>query len=194
MKTKRLNPGENAPALKTRDWQGNPVAEIGAYPGLTLLSFFRYASCPLCNLRIQELIREHWRFAEKGIRILAVFQSPVERISHYVGNQSAHFPLIPDPDLKLYKLYGVETSWRGLAHAWTLGLPRVFKAVITNGYLPGTVENELNRIPADFLIAPDGQLIDVYYGRDIGDHIPLERIFAGADSFIRNSPSTGVFY
>ena len=180
MKSGRLNTGEKAPSFKTRDWQGKSIELLDTHPGKTLLSFFRYASCPLCNLRVHELIREQGRFSEAGIRILAVFQSPAERIAHYVGQQSPPFPLIPDPDLKLYRLYGVETSWWGVVRTWTVGLPQVFKAVFANGYLPGRVENEVNRIPADFLIASDGQLIDVYYGRDIGDHIPLERIFAGS--------------
>jgi peroxiredoxin len=176
----RLKAGENAPAFQTLDWQDNPIEPFGTHPGVTLLSFFRYASCPLCNLRVRELITNHDRFVENGMRILAVFQSPVERISHYVGTQSPPFPLVPDPDLKLYRLYGVESSWRGFVRAWSLGIPQVFKAVVANGFLPGTVENQINRVPADFLIAPDGRLIDVYYGRDIGDHIPLDQVFSGS--------------
>jgi peroxiredoxin len=178
---KRLKPNECAPSFVTRDWQGNPIELNGSHSGMTLLSFYRYASCPLCNLRIRELIREHEEFAKRGIRVLAVFQSSMERIAHYVGQQSPPFALIPDPDLKLYNLYGVESSWRGFAYAWTIGLPRVFKAVVANGFLPGTMENQINRIPADFLVAADGQLVDVYYGRDIGDHIPLQRVYAGND-------------
>ncbi|MCG7908722.1 MAG: peroxiredoxin-like family protein [Candidatus Thiodiazotropha taylori] len=170
-----------APAFVTRDWQGNPIEPFGSHPGMTLLSFYRYASCPLCNLRIRELITKHQQFLNKGIRILAVFQSPLERIAHYVGSQSPPFPLIPDPDLNLYRLYGVESSWRGFARAWTLGIPKVYRAVVANGFLPGSMENEIHRLPADFLIDQSGQLIDVYYGRDIGDHIPLERLFS--DSF-----------
>ena len=153
------------------------IEPFGIHPGVTLLSFFRYASCPLCNLRVRELITKYEQFVENGTRILAIFQSPTERITHYVGTQSPPFPIIPDPDLTLYHLYGVESSWRGFARAWTLGIPQVFKAVVANGFLPGTMENHIHSIPADFLINPDGQLIDVYYGRDIGDHMPLDRVF-----------------
>lgn len=178
MKRGHLTPREKAPTFMTHDWQGNPIEPFGSHPGLTLLSFFRYASCPLCNLRVRELITKHERFLKNRIRILAVFQSPMERIAHYVGTQSPPFPLIPDPDLKLYRLYGVESSWRGFARAWTLGIPQVYRAVVANRFLPGTMENDIHRIPADFLIAPDGELVDVYYGRDIGDHIPLDQVFS----------------
>jgi peroxiredoxin len=178
MKQARLKPGEKAPAFATDDWQDNRIEPFGTHSGVTLLSFFRYASCPLCNLRVRELITKYERFVENGIRILGIFQSPAERIAHYVGTQSPPFPLVPDPDLTLYRLYGVESSWRGFARAWTLGIPQVYRAVVANGFLPGTMENNIHRVPADFLIAPDGKLIDVYYGRDIGDHMPMDRVFS----------------
>lgn len=185
MNSRRLRLGERAPDFETRDWRGEPIAlyttdSAGTQPHLTLLSFFRYASCPLCNLRVQELIRAHDTLAARGIRLLALFQSPAERIAHYVGRQSPPFPLIPDPGLTLYRRYGVEASWLGFARAWTLGLPQVYKAVVANRFLPGSVENQITRIPADFLIAADGTLTDLYYGRDIGDHIPLARVLAAA--------------
>ena len=144
-----------------------------------MLSFFRYASCPLCNLRIQELIREYDRLTFNGLLVLAVFQSPAERIVHYVGRQLPPFAIIPDPELKLYRAYGVESSWGGFFRAWTLGLPKVVQSVLGKGFLPGSVEGDLNRIPADFVIGPEGELIDVYYGQDIGDHMPLSRVMQG---------------
>jgi peroxiredoxin len=185
MQKKRLQSKEMAPAFLTRDWTGQPVTlKGGEGQGITLLCFFRYASCPLCNLRVRELILAHEELTAKGVRILAVFQSPAERIAQYVGQQVPPFPLIPDPELRLYRLYRVETSWAGFARAWTLGLPRVVNAVIAKGFLPGTMENEIHRIPADFLIAADGRLMAVYYGKDIGDHMPLKRIFANIESNI----------
>jgi len=33
-------------------------------------------------------------------------------------------------------------------------------------------------IPADFLIGPDFRIAEAFYGRHIGDHLPLERIEA----------------
>ena len=179
MKGGRLSPGEAAPAFAITDLDRRLV-RLDDFRGQTLLlSFFRYASCPLCNLRIQELIREYDRLAFNGLLVLAVFQSPAERIAHYVGRQLPPFAIIPDPELKLYRSYGVESSWSGFFRAWTLGLPKVVQAVMDKGFLPGSVEGDLNRIPADFVIGPQGELVDVYYGRDIGDHMPLPRVLQG---------------
>lgn len=42
--------------------------------------------------------------------------------------------------------------------------------------LPGHVEGGIHRIPADFIINPHGVIAKAYYGDDIGDHLPLERV------------------
>ncbi len=172
----RLKPEEQAPLFTAHDLQGQLFDLEKPRENVILLSFFRYASCPLCNLRVQELIRNQDQLTQSGISVVAVFQSPAERIAHYVGRQAPPFPIIPDPGTKLYRLYGVESSWKGFFRTWSIGLPKVIRAVLGKGFLPGTVEGDLNRIPADFLIGPEGMLLDVYYGIDIGDHMPLRRV------------------
>ena len=141
-----------------------------------LLSFYRYASCPLCNMRVHELARRCEAWKVQGLDMLAVFQSPEEKLRQYVGRQEAPFPLIPDPEQRLYRLYGVGHSWGGFAKAWAMRLPEIGRSVLGQGFLPGSVEGAIHRIPADFLIGPDGVIALAYYGRDIGDHLSLERI------------------
>lgn len=176
MKNNRLKPGELAPLFAAKDWQGIDI-DLKQHKGkIVLLSFYRYASCPLCNLRIRELIQAHDVLAQKGLVVFAVFQSPAKVIARYVGQQAPPFPLIPDPQMINYRIFGVESSWIGFFRSWTLSVGKVFKAVVGNRFLPGTVEGDLNRIPADFLINSEGKLIDVYYGVDIGDHMPMQRI------------------
>ena len=173
----RLKPGKPAPVFNAPSLDGEVIDLEEFHDGIILLSFFRYASCPLCNLRVQELIREYDTLAANRVSVIAVFQSPAERINRYVGQQAPPFPLIPDPQTRLYRLYNVESSWIGFIRAWSIGLPKIIQAVLGKHFLPGTVEGDLNRIPADFLISPNGTLIDVHYGIDIGDHMPLERIY-----------------
>lgn len=47
--------------------------------------------------------------------------------------------------------------------------------------ITGTIQgmgglNTNNILPADFLIDENGYIVEAYYGQDIGDHIPFERI------------------
>jgi hypothetical protein len=83
----------------------------------------------------------------------------------------------------LYRTWGVETGWAGFLVAG-LRVGTVLGAA-KHGFLPGRVDGPLNRIPADFLIAPSGRLEVCYYGRDAGDHLPMERI----DRFLQEWPT-----
>lgn len=172
----RLKEGAAAVDFSTADINGRPVA-LADYTGrYLLLSFYRFASCPFCNLRVQEMSRRHAEFQQQDLEMVAVFQSPPESIRRYVGRQGPPFPIIADADRALYHAYGVETSWAGMARGTVVRFPDLVRAVFAEGFLPGSIEGEIQRLPADFLIGPDGRLRIAYYGRDIGDHLPLERL------------------
>jgi thioredoxin-dependent peroxiredoxin len=110
--------------------------------------------------------------------MIAVFQSPAEKLSQYVGRQEPPFPLVAVPPQRLYAAYGVEHSSGGLLAAWAFRSREIARAIFSHGFRPGSIEGGIHRIPADFLIAPDGRIRVAYYGRDIGDHVPIETIEA----------------
>ncbi len=170
----RLVEGQKAINFTVKDIFGNEVS-LSDYKGKKLLlSFYRYASCPLCNLRVNDLIKQEPIFKKNGMEMLAIFQSPKESIKEYVGKQDAPFPIIADPTRKLYKLYGVETSVLGVFKA--LLKPEKFKDAKKKGFKPGTVEGAKSLIPADFIIDGNLNISKVYYGNDIGDHMPINMI------------------
>lgn len=171
----RLLENQNAPFFTQQDLNGEIVDLSTPREKLLLFAFFRYASCPLCNLRVHELIKNYDDLKDK-LEIIAVFQSPEDKIRQYVGKQEMPFRVIPDPDKKLYRLYGVESSWLGFGKAWTIKIGQVFNAVIKNHFLPGSMEGEIHRIPADFIIDTENRILKTFYGEDIGDHLPLEDI------------------
>lgn len=176
----RLTVGTPAPEFEAKDFEGAPI-RLSDYRGrMVWLSFYRYASCPLCNLRIHEVIERWAGFEAAGLSVLAVFQSTPEGIARYVGKQAAPFSLIADPDEALYRLYHLEASTAALLSPAN-AVP--FAKAMSMGFAPGKAEGTKTRIPADFLIAPDQRLADVYYGGVISDHIPFERVdaFTGAE-------------
>jgi peroxiredoxin len=170
----RLTEGQKAIDFKTNDIFGNEITLENLRGKKILLSFYRYASCPLCNLRVSELVEQDAFFKEKDLSLLAIFQSPKDRILEYVGKQNTPFPIIADPEQRLYKLYGVEVSGLGLIRA--LFKPGKFKEALSKGFHTGTMEGPKSRIPADFIIDEDGIILKAYYGKDIGDHMPIEMI------------------
>lgn len=161
------------PSFDAPDLFGQRVnlAELRGRP--VLLSFYRYASCPVCNLRVHSIILSHPKWSAQGLVVVAVFQSPADSIKQYVGRQDAPFAIVPDPEMDLYRRFGVESRWSGLL-SW-----RVMMAALSafgKGFLPGRIEGPVQRTPADFLIDAQGRIALAHYGKDIDDHIPLETI------------------
>jgi thioredoxin-dependent peroxiredoxin len=171
----RLIEGQQAPDFSLRDIDGK-THKLEQYRGkYLLLSFYRYASCPFCNLRISQVMQRIDGFRANDLEILSIFQSPEEKIKQYVGKQHPPFAVVPDPERRLYQTYRLETSWTGMLTAMIFRMGDVIKA-FSKGFGPGTMEGEKNRLPADFLIGPDGTILEAYYGKDIGDHMPFETI------------------
>jgi peroxiredoxin Q/BCP len=170
---KRLQANDRAPEFATRDFLGAPVDLQSLRGRRVMLSFYRYASCPLCNLRMRDLIRSYDAWSTQGLSLVAVFQSPASSIATHVGRQDAPFPIVADPGMELYRSYCVEQRWTAmLTPSVLLNAARAMKA----GMLPGRVEGPANRVPADFLICEDGVIDVAYYGTDVGDHLPLDQI------------------
>jgi thioredoxin-dependent peroxiredoxin len=170
----RLSAQDKAPHFCANDLNGTKIGPeqfIGKY---LLLSFYRYASCPLCNIRVHEFKKHYPNFQNMDLDLVAIFQSPAKSMKQYVGRQDTPFPIIADPNMDLYKLYKVETSWSGFLR----GLLRIstFLKAFSNNFWMGKMEGSISRLPADFLIGPDGSIIFAYYGKDMGDHIPIKQV------------------
>jgi len=168
-----LQRGQLAPDFSTHTFEGEEVT-LKAYRGAKLwLTFYRFASCPLCNYRIHEVLARYEEFTNAGIRLVGVFQSPPEKIAKYVAKKDPPFNLIADPKLDLYRLYGVSPS------VWGLFKPEVFSTTFKamfKGIFPGSIEGPVAMRPAEFLIDPEGLIWDAFYGRSVADHMPFDRV------------------
>jgi peroxiredoxin len=173
-----IQAGTPAPDFQAEDIFGTPV-KLRDYAGKTLLlSFFRNAACAICNLRVHHLIQRYPAYQESGLEIVAVFESPRASILEYVGKQDAPFPIIADPQARLYDLYGVEISEEKVAQTMSLaGTPEVIREAEQHGFVltrePGS---NFQRIPADFLIGPDLAVRRAHYAAYVTDHLPFEAI------------------
>jgi peroxiredoxin len=175
----RIKSGEVAKPFHVEDVHGHSIS-LQDYAGKKLLlAFFRHAACPLCNLRVHQLIQSYPALQANGVEILSFFESPKDKILQYVGKQDAPFPIVADPKLKIYKLYGVESSVLGMLR----GLFRLsdFSEAASKELMFFNPHNDIALLPADFLINPDLTIHTAYYGRDIGAHLDLSAIhqFAG---------------
>ncbi len=176
MRSRRLQTGDRAPSFAAQSLNGHDI-DLESYRGRKLLlSFFRYGACPLCNLRMTFLIDAYPRWKANGMDVIAVFESPAERLLETVASQPIPFPVIPDPDRILYRQYGVTASWLGyLVGAFRI---RSFRKAFQKGFRIRKGEGAIAQLPAEFLIGPELTIERAYYGKDIGDHLPLDEIDA----------------
>lgn len=176
----KLTVGYVAPIFQTEDIFGQSI-DLSAYSGkFVLLSFFRNSACALCNLRVHQLITKYPAYEARGLNIIAVFESPVASIRHYVGKQNTPFPLIADPEARLYDLYGVETSEAKVGASMQHPLTQaVIGEAAQHGFqLTREEGSNFYRMPADFLIGADGTILRAFYSDVIGAHLPFDEIEA----------------
>jgi thioredoxin-dependent peroxiredoxin len=179
-----LKVGDHAPDFTMPDLNGQPIHLASLRGKKVLLAFFRYATCPFCTMRFVRLSQECARYSAEGVEVIGVFESTPEYIREYLSRRGLPFPIIPDPEGVLYEMYGVQNSMMGL---W-LGMfrmPTLLRALFDPDYRMAVPNADMTRIPADFLLGPNQEIVDVYYGKDIGDHMPFKRI----DAFVAQRPS-----
>ena len=142
-----------------------------------MLSFFRFASCPFCNLRMHELVT---RFDElpDDFTIAAVFDSPLDNLQHHANKHQAPFPILADADNRYYKLYGIRHSVIGVLKGMFMRMPRLLYGMFVKAYIPLTIKGSMTTMPADFLIDDNGIIQVAHYGNDEGDHLPFEQLKA----------------
>jgi peroxiredoxin len=173
--THRLQAGALAPDFDVTDVHGRAV-RLHAHRGRALLlSFYRFSSCPFCNLRVHRLLQHREGFEARGLSMVAVFQSSQAHILEHVGQQDDALPIIADPERTLYAAYGIEASSKAIARAAIVRLGDAALA-LSKGFVPKDVDGDTKTIPADFVIDAEGIIRIAYYGRDIGDHLPIDRL------------------
>ncbi len=174
----KLTKGQKAPNFKATDIWGNKIELSKIDNQKTLLTFFRYAECALCNLRVSEIKIRKDELAQKNIQLIAVFESPVDSLIKNVANvHQFDFMIIADQERRLYNLYNVSPSWFKLIQTMSLkGISSVIKASKL-GFRPGgKIEGKMHQIPADFLIDKNGFIEIAHYGNNVIDHIALSEV------------------
>lgn len=139
--------------------------------------FFRDPACPFCNFRIYELTNRYAEFSAKGLEIIDLFSAPTEDVKRFVARNPRPFSVVADAEAAAYDVYQIERSLGAKLKAILTRIPTLLKGLKLVG-LAGLNTN--NVVPADFLIDEKGRIVEVYYGKDAGDHVSMERIAAFA--------------
>jgi len=120
------------------------------------------------------MIKRADRWLDDGLSIIGVFQSPQSAVGEFMRDRGMLFPFVGDPTERLYAEWGLSAGLGGLM-APRLAGPMAMSVISGRVFQK---HGSLLRIPADFLIEADGTIAETFYGKDIGDHIPFERVDA----------------
>lgn len=139
-----------------------------------MLSFFRFASCPFCNLRMHELVS---RFNELGgqFTVVAIFDSPLDNLREHADRHHSPFPVLADEQGTYYAQYSIERSILGVLKGMFFRMPTMMRGML-KGYVPLKIKGSMTTMPADFLVDETGVIRRAYYGKDEGDHLPFDEI------------------
>ncbi len=131
------------------------------------LFFLRYAGCPICQMKIGELRRDHDAFTAAGIKVFVVLQSDPATVKEGLAGSTLPFEIICDPAGKLFALYGVAP---GNLFQY-LAPPVILKALraARGGFSHGKKEGNEMQLPAVFVVDAGGIIRYAYYGKNIGD-------------------------
>jgi thioredoxin-dependent peroxiredoxin len=173
--TNRLEAGQDAPTFSKTDLRGDKVDLPELLKSKPVwLGFFRFALCPLCNLRVHQMVGT-WKRYEPLCHFVAVFQSPPEAFEGFITKHSPPFFVITDPQLEMYSTYAIEKSLlKAVFHPKNIG-PNI--QAMKEGWPSKPTDPKHGaalRIPADFIIARTGKLAAARYGGFVSDSMPFD--------------------
>lgn len=137
------------------------------------LQFRRFAGCPICNLHLRSIAKRHDELRSAGIQEVAIFHSTAQTMLPFQGDLP--FPVVADPEKKLYERFGVEQGVASVMdpRAWG-GLLRGVVASHGAGMMTG--EGGHLGLPADFLIDQKGVIVACKYGDHADDQWSVEEL------------------
>ena len=172
-----LQSNQPAPIFQTQDVRGNPVSLKALQGHYVLLAFMRNAGCPVCNFQVHELLTKADSLQKANVVVVLVYESTKENMLRYM-NQDGPMPFtfIADPQQQLYNLYGVRGGMgkmmKGMFHG-AMGKMKQGKKLFRS---PMKQDGHASTVGADFLIDPQGRILNAHYSQFLGDHLTTAQI------------------
>jgi peroxiredoxin len=151
-----LKPGRKAPAFVLKDQNGNVVSSTGLLAGGPLVvSFYRGTWCPYCNEEIRALDDAYAQIREAGAELVVLTPQSAANAKEYRDKHPVAFPVLVDEDQTVAAAFG-------LVYTFPDYLMELYKNVFGNDLSLINVSGTWQLpIPARFVIASDGTIVDV---------------------------------
>ena len=172
-----LGSGDPAPQFSLPAIDGSTFNMADTKGKRVILTFFRFSSCPLCNMRIRRIIQRWDEFSEETVMV-AVFDAKIGELQKRMKKHNAPFIVVADETYEQFTKNGVTKSF--LKFIWgAMRSPVTLLQATLRGYVPLTMSiSKLSTIPVDILIDEEGKIVEAHYCKDTADHLPLEKMIA----------------
>ena len=173
----QLVKGNDAPQFSLPAIDGSTFNMADMKGKRVILTFYRFSSCPLCNMRIRRIVKRWSEFSDDAVMV-AVFDAKIGELKKRMKKHNAPFIVVADESYEEFTKNGVKKSFlRFLLGA--LRSPLTLLQATLRGYVPLTLSiSKFSTIPVDVLIDENGKVVEAHYCKDTADHIPLERLIA----------------
>lgn len=143
----------------------------------SVIFFLRYIGCPVCQLKIHDLITDHKDFIAAGMQVYVVLQSTPASVKEGLAGIKMPFTIVCDPEEKVFALYGVAPGnlFGYLAPSVIIKAMKASRA----DFKHGKKEGKEMQLPAVFIINRDGKIAYAHYGKNIGD-VPDNKVILNA--------------
>ena len=173
----QLMPGDAAPDFSLPAIDGTTFNMNEMKGKKVILTFFRFSSCPLCNMRIRRITQRWNEFSEDTVMV-GVFDAGIGELKKRMKKHGVPFTLVADESYDQFEANGVKKSFGKFIWGAAKSPLTLFQATL-RGYVPMTMSiSKLSTIPVDILIDEDGKVVEAHYCKDTADHLPLERMIA----------------
>ena len=173
-----LKKGDNLKKLNLPSVSGKNFRLSNVKGRKSLISFYRFAQCPFCNLRIHELIKRHDEF-RGNLEIVAIFDAPLSHLIKSMERHDAPFEILADEDFSYFRAIDVEQSLIKFLIGSVINIHRLVQASM-KGFIPLSFKGSMLTVPVDILINEKGMVEHVYYGKTTADHMNFDDILAFA--------------
>jgi peroxiredoxin len=175
----KLKTGDLAPSIVLPSIDGTTFDMSLMKGKRVIFTFFRFSSCPFCNIRIDRLMKR-WEEFPEGTVMVGVFDAKIEELTRRLGKRKIPFTIVADETYEHFENNGVSKSFAKFMWG-AMRSPLTFMQATLKGYVPMTFSiSKMSTIPVDLLIGEDGKIVEAHYCKDTVDHIPIDRMISFA--------------
>jgi len=171
----KLEIGAPAPEISLPAIDGT-IFDMSSMKGKRVIfTFFRFSSCPFCNMRIDELMKRWGEFAEDTVMV-GVFDARIDELTKRMGKRGVPFTIVADETYQHFNENGVEKSF--VRFMWgAMRSPLTMLRATMRGYVPMTLSiSKMSTLPVDILVDEHGMVVEAHYCKDTADHLPIDRL------------------